>query len=181
MLSEGRRVHLSRTLVNTLNWHMLLSNDHDLCNVVLFIRHIVWTQHKLVCCHAYSSSSSIPKRNRKLHLIILFSPLSLSPPICLYNSSLLPSICCFHVSSKIFLPLTNFKYSLRVLSTIAYKHLEIIESLRAQWSCAVEVIKYGLEPTLFVDGLCIAIDLGVDTPKEYIIYALFLFSPDSWK
>lgn len=36
----------------------------------------------------------------------------------------------------------------------------------------MEVIKYGLEPTVFVDGLCIAIDPGVDTPKEYIIYAL---------
>lgn len=35
------------------------------------------------------------------------------------------------VSSKMFLPLTNFKYSLHVLSTIAYKHLEIIES---QWA-----------------------------------------------
>lgn len=131
MLSEGRRVHLSRTLVNTLNWHMLLSNDHELCNVILCIRHIVWTQHKLVCCHAYSSPSSILKRNRKLHLIIFFSPLSLSPPIFLYNSSLLPPFCWFHVSSKIFLPLTNFKYSLCVLSTIAYKHLEIIESQRA--------------------------------------------------
>lgn len=43
--------------------------------------------------------------------------------------------------------------------------------------CAVEVIKYGLEPTIFVDGLCIAIDLGEDTPKEYIIYALFSFLP----
>lgn len=38
----------------------------------------------------------------------------------------------------------------------------------------MEVIKYGLEPAVFVDGLCIAIDLGVDTPKEYIINALFL-------
>lgn len=41
----------------------------------------------------------------------------------------------------------------------------------------MEVIKYGLEPTVFVDGLCIAIDLGVDTPKEYIIYALFFPLP----
>lgn len=66
-----------------------------------------------------------------LQPIIFFSPLSLSPPISLFNSSLLTSICCFHVSSKIFLPLTKFKYSLHVLSTIAYKHLEIIESQRA--------------------------------------------------
>lgn len=49
---------------------------------------------------------------------------------------------------------------------------------KEQRLCAVEVIKYGLEPTVFVDGLCIAIDPGVDTPKEYIIYALF-FPPDS--
>lgn len=35
------------------------------------------------------------------------------------------------------------------------------------------MIKYGLEPTVFVDGLCIVIDPGVDTPEEYIIYALF--------
>lgn len=56
---------------------------------------------------------------------------SFSLLLFLFNSSLLPSICCFYVSSKIFLPLTNFKYSLRVLSTIAYKHLEIIESQRA--------------------------------------------------
>ncbi len=41
----------------------------------------------------------------------------------------------------------------------------------------MEVIKYGLEPTVFVDGLCIAIDPGVDTPKEYIIYALFFSLP----
>lgn len=43
----------------------------------------------------------------------------------------------------------------------------------------MEVIKYGLEPTVFVDGLWIAIDLGVDTSEEYIIYVLF--SPDSSK
>lgn len=41
----------------------------------------------------------------------------------------------------------------------------------------MEVIKYGLEPTVFVDGLCIAIDPGVDTPEEYIIYAFFFFFP----
>ena len=41
----------------------------------------------------------------------------------------------------------------------------------------MEVIKYGLEPTVFVDGLCIAIDPGVDTPEEYIIYAFFFFCP----
>lgn len=97
-----------------------------------------------------------------------------------YNSSHLPPICCFHVS-KMFLPLTNFKYSLLVLSTITYKHLKIIESQRTdekrqQWSCTVEVIKYGLEPTVFGDGICIAMDLGEDTPMEYIINALFSFS-----
>lgn len=39
----------------------------------------------------------------------------------------------------------------------------------------MEVIKYGLEPAVFVDGLCISIDPGVDTPEEYIIYAFFSF------
>lgn len=60
------------------------------------------------------------------HHILFFS--TLSPPLSLFSRSLLPAICCFHVSSKFFLPFANFKYSLRVLSTIAYKHLEIIES-----------------------------------------------------
>lgn len=48
------------------------------------------------------------------------------------------------------------------------------------WLCAVEVIKYGLEPTVFVDGLCIAIDLRADTPEKYIIYALFSPSQQWW-
>lgn len=59
------------------------------------------------------------------------SPSSLRLPLTPINSSVFPSICCFHVSSKIFLPPANFKYSHLVLSTIAYKHLKIIESLRA--------------------------------------------------
>lgn len=33
------------------------------------------------------------------------------------------------------------------------------------------MIKYGLEPAVFVDSLSIAIDPGVDTPEEYIIHA----------
>lgn len=53
--------------------------------------------------------------------------------------------------------LSNFKYPLHALSTIADKHLEINESLwadRKREQCS-EVIKCGLEPTVFVDGLCI--------------------------
>ena len=42
-----------------------------------------------------------------------------------------------------------------------------------------EVIKYGLEPIGFVDGLCVAIDPGVETPEEYIIYALFCIAGSS--
>lgn len=37
-------------------------------------------------------------------------------------------------------------------------------------------IPYGLESTVFVDGLCVAIDRRVDTPEEYIMYALFSLS-----
>lgn len=55
---------------------------------------------------------------------------------------------------------SNFKYSLHILSTIAYKHLENNwVSVGWQEKGAVLVlsrmIKYGLEPAVFVDGLCI--------------------------
>lgn len=43
----------------------------------------------------------------------------------------------------------------------------------------MEVIKYGLEPSTFVDGLCVAIDPGVATPEEYIIDVLFVTSERS--
>lgn len=112
--------------------YQLLSYDQDLCNLSLFfLCHIVRTQQRLACCLAYNCLPRIQMRNRMQQHILSLSLLSFSPPLTLFNSSPLPSICCFHVSSKIFLPLTNFKYSLRVLSTIAYKHLEIIES---QWA-----------------------------------------------
>lgn len=66
--------------------------------------------------------------------------------------------CYLHVSILLIFShlLSNFKYSLHALSTIAYKHLEITASLwadRKRERCS-EVIKCGLEPTVFVDGLC---------------------------
>lgn len=107
----------------------------------LFHQLLLMTKCSVICSSSLSYSvntvetglpfPTVPVRNQKLHHIIFLSPLSPTPPpLPLFNSSLLPSICCFHVS-KIFLsPPPNFKYSLRVLSTIAYKHLEIIESQR---------------------------------------------------
>lgn len=62
--------------------------------------------------------------------------------------------------------------------------MEIIESQRAgggeehggaRGRHTEEVIKCGLEPSAFVDGLCVAIDPEADTPEEYIFYALLFF------
>lgn len=106
------------------------SNDQELCNLSFFS--VILYKHSR-CLSAVMHTTPFPVSLWgigcciKSFSFLLFLFLLLS----LFNSSLLPSICCFHVSSKIFLPLTNFKYSLRVLSTIAYKHLEIIESQRA--------------------------------------------------
>lgn len=94
--------------------------------------------------------------------------------------------CYLHVSI-VFFPhmLSKFKYSLHALSTIAYKHLEITESLwadRKREQCS-EVIKCGLEPTVFVDGLCIHQWSGGGNTQgiNYLCIFFFLFLPNSWK